>query len=82
MNWSKELLDLAQKAIEHQDAEKTKLDMMSPEDRDIYIREWAKRMAGKVVEKKKEDGRVHEGKPGPECENPLPDGVSEGPGQR
>ena len=48
--WSHELLALAQKALERQDAEKAKLAAMTPEDRKKYIDEWAKRLAEESVE--------------------------------
>jgi len=61
---SPKLLELARQAIERQEAEKRKLDAMTPEQRKAYIDAWASRLASEQVE---ELGRIAEANGGCDC---------------
>ena len=43
--WSPELIKAAAAALARQDAEKAKLAAMSDEEREAYVKAWAKRLA-------------------------------------
>ena len=47
---SPEMLELARRALERQEAEKRKLAAMTPEQRKEYVDAWAKRLAAEQVE--------------------------------
>lgn len=61
---SPELLELARQAIERQEAEKRKLETMTPEQRKAYIAAWAGRLASEQVE---ELGRISKANGGCDC---------------
>lgn len=48
--WSPETLELAKQAVARNEAEKRKLAAMTPQERAVYISEWARRLAEQSVE--------------------------------